>query len=65
MGYGEAKKRLAELMIEFFAPFRQKRTELENNLDHVKQVLADGAERARAVATKTLAKAREAVGLGV
>ncbi|UCG55694.1 MAG: tryptophan--tRNA ligase [Phycisphaerales bacterium] len=64
MGYGEAKKRLAELMIEFFAPFRQKRAELENNMDHVKQVLADGAERARAVATKTLVQAREAVGLG-
>lgn len=65
MGYGEAKKRLAELMIEFFSPFRQKRAELENNIGHVEQVLADGAERARTVATKTLARAREAVGLGV
>ena len=63
MGYGEAKKRLAELMIDYFKPFRQKRTELENNIDYVKQVLADGAERARTVADKTLAEVRNAVGL--
>lgn len=63
-GYGEAKKRLAELIVEYFKPFRQKRTELENNIDYVKEVLAKGAERARAVAVATVAEAREAVGLG-
>jgi tryptophanyl-tRNA synthetase len=63
MGYSEAKKRLAELMIEYFKPFRQKRTELENNIDYVKEILAKGAARAKAVATKTLARARRAVGL--
>ncbi|HUS71707.1 MAG TPA: tryptophan--tRNA ligase [Sedimentisphaerales bacterium] len=64
MGYSETKKRLAELLIEYFKPFRQKRTELESNIDYVKKVLADGAERAKAVAAKTLAQARKAVGLG-
>lgn len=63
LGYGQAKKRLAELMIDYFGPFRQKRAELENNIDYVRKVLADGAERARAVAVETLEKAREAVGL--
>jgi tryptophanyl-tRNA synthetase len=63
-GYGEAKKRLADLIVEYFKPFRQKRTGLENNLDYVKEVLAKGAERARAVAVATVAEAREAVGLG-
>ena len=63
MGYSEAKKRLAELMIDYFKPFRQKRSELENNIDYVKEVLVNGAERARAVAAKTLASARQAVGL--
>ena len=63
MGYGEAKKRLAELVIEYFEPFRQKRIELENNLAYVKDVLADGARRAKAVAAETLARARKAVGL--
>ncbi len=63
MGYSEAKKRLDELMIDYFKPFREKRTELENNVDYVKKVLADGAERAKSVAAATLARARDAVGL--
>ena len=63
-GYAEAKKRLAELMIDYFKPFRQKRVELEKNIDYVKEVLAKGAERAKAVAAGTLAEARKAVGLG-
>ena len=65
MGYGEAKKRLAELIIEYFKPFREKRTDLESNLDHVKEVLDNGAKRARKVARQTLDKVRKAVGLGV
>src|SRR4030043_753726 len=63
VGYGETKKRLVGLKIEYFAPFRQKRTELENNIGYVKEVLADGAKRAKAVAAKVLEQAREAVGL--
>jgi tryptophanyl-tRNA synthetase len=63
MGYSEVKKRLAELIIEYFTPFRQKRTELENNINYVKEVLADGARRAKAIASKVLEQAREAVGL--
>ena len=63
MGYSEAKKRLAELTIEFFKPYRQKRAELQRNLDYVKEVLAKGAARAKAVAAQTIAEARRAVGL--
>ena len=63
MGYGQAKKRLAELMTDYFQPFRQKRTELENNISYVKEVLASGAERAKAVAGETLERARQAIGL--
>lgn len=64
MGYGEAKKRLAELVIDYFKPYREKRAELESNIGYVNEVLAEGAKRARAVAVETLAKARKAVGLG-
>lgn len=63
-GYGEAKKRLAELLIEYFKPYREKRAELEKNTDYVKTVLAKGAKRAHEVASKTLAQARNAAGLG-
>jgi tryptophanyl-tRNA synthetase len=64
MGYSEAKKRLAELMVEYFRAYRQKRSELENDTGYVKDMLAKGAERAKAVAAETLAEARKAVGLG-
>jgi tryptophanyl-tRNA synthetase len=65
MGYSEAKKRLAELLIEYFEPFRQKRAELENNIGYVKKVLAGGAARAKAIASKTLAEVRRAMGLEI
>jgi tryptophanyl-tRNA synthetase len=63
MGYSQAKKRLAELVIEYFRPFRQKRAELENNIDYVRKTLANGARRARAVAAETLERVRKAVGI--
>jgi tryptophanyl-tRNA synthetase len=63
-GYGEAKKRLVELIIEYFKPFREKRAELEGNPDYVKEVLAKGAQRAKAIARVTLMEARKAMGLG-
>jgi tryptophanyl-tRNA synthetase len=63
MGYGEVKKRLVELITEYFAPFRQKRAELESNIGRVKEVLADGAKRAKAVASMVLEQARQAMGL--
>lgn len=64
MGYGEVKKRVVELLHEYFRPFRQKRAELDNNPDYVEQVLCDGARRARAVASKTMERVRNATGLG-
>jgi tryptophanyl-tRNA synthetase len=63
MGYSEVKKRLAELMIDYFKPFQQKRTELEKNVDHVRELLHKGARRAKEVAAVTLAEVRRAVGL--
>jgi len=63
MGYGHVKKRLLELLLEYFKPYREKREELASDLGYVEQVLKDGAERARAVASVTLDKVRKAVGL--
>jgi len=62
-GYGDAKKALLAKMTEYFAPFREKREELENDLDFVESVLVNGAERARAAARETLTAARSAMGL--
>jgi len=64
-GYGSVKKRLAELLGEYFRPYRKKREDLENNLDFVEQVLKAGAEKASTVARQTMQKVRKAVGLRV
>jgi tryptophanyl-tRNA synthetase len=63
MGYGTAKNELFDLMMETFRPMRERRAELEKNLDYVEEVLQKGAKKACAEATKTLAKARKAIGL--
>lgn len=62
-GYGHAKKALAAIFEETFAPFRAKREELSRNPDYVEEVLRKGAEKARAESAKTVDRARRAVGL--
>ncbi|MBI1840969.1 MAG: tryptophan--tRNA ligase [Verrucomicrobia bacterium] len=63
LGYGDLKKELFERYWNHFAPARAKRAELAANLDHVRAVLRSGADRARAVASRVLQKARSASGL--
>ncbi len=62
-GYGDLKKGLFEHYWNYFAEARKKREELANNLDYVNQVLKDGAEKARGVATGVLERAKQACGL--
>jgi tryptophanyl-tRNA synthetase len=63
LGYGDLKKTLFGHYWDYFAAARAKRAELAANLDYVNKVLADGAARARTVASPILKKAREACGL--
>lgn len=63
-GYGDLKKALFEHYWAHFAEARARRAELLANQDFVNQVLAEGAEKARAVAGKVLDRARKASGLG-
>ncbi len=63
VGYGHTKKRLVELLTEYFRPYREKRKELEKNPEYVEGVLQDGARRARALAQETMKEVRAAVGL--
>ncbi len=62
-GYGDLKKALFEHYWACFEEPRAKRAELEQNLDYVNQVLKSGAEKAREVAAKALARAKKACGL--
>ena len=63
LGYGDLKKALFDHYWNYFAPARSKRADLAKNLDYVNDVLRKGAERARAVATKVLSRAKKASGL--
>jgi tryptophanyl-tRNA synthetase len=63
LGYGDLKKALFEHYWNYFAAARARRAELASHLDHVEQVLRDGAERARTIAVKVLKRAKLAAGL--
>jgi tryptophanyl-tRNA synthetase len=63
LGYGDLKKALFEHYWNYFTPYRQKRADLAGNLDYVEQMLSEGADRARAVASDVLQRARKATGL--
>ena len=62
-GYGEVKKAVAEASETYFAAARDKRTELQSNLDYVHETLQRGADRARQVAAQVLERAQQACGL--
>jgi tryptophanyl-tRNA synthetase len=62
-GYGDLKKDLAEVVVDFLVPFQAKVHEYLDDPGLLDRVLAEGAERARAIATPTLARAYERIGL--
>ena len=62
-GYGEVKKKLAEVAESFFAEARARRAKLEKDPDYVSGVLKDGAERARTKASEVLARVQQACGM--
>ena len=61
-GYGAFKGDLADAVLEFVTPFRERTLELLDDPDHLDDVLDNGAEKARAVASRTLADVYERVG---
>lgn len=64
-GYGEVKKALADLAVEYFAGPRERRKELEAHPEQVRQILGDGAARARKKAAEVLLRAQRACGVKV
>ena len=62
--YNEVKNELFGRIWEFFVSAREKREQLEQAPDHVREILKAGAEKARAKALPTLELAKERVGLG-
>lgn len=62
-GYGEVKKALADAAERYFAEPRARRAELASQESKVREILADGAARARAQASQVLRRAQAACGI--
>ncbi len=61
--YGDMKKQLAEDMVKFITPIREKAESIRNNETLLKQVMEAGAEKARRSAQETIRLVKEAMGL--
>jgi tryptophanyl-tRNA synthetase len=62
-GYGDFKSGVAEVVVEYLNPVRERAEELLKDEAHLKKLLKIGAEKADAVASKTLKDVYEALGL--
>jgi tryptophanyl-tRNA synthetase len=63
-GYGAFKEAVAEAVIELLAPVGERYRELRADDARLEAVLADGAERAGAIASGVMAEVRPAMGIG-
>jgi len=63
-GYGDFKAAVAEAVIELLAPVRERYGELRSDEAGLERTLAQGAEKARQLASATLADVRARMGVG-
>jgi tryptophanyl-tRNA synthetase len=62
--YGDFKAAVAAAVIDYLAPVRERYEQLRADEPGIEAMLADGAERARAIASGTVRAARDHMGLG-
>ena len=63
-GYGDFKTAVADAVVDWLAPVRSRYEELRAEPEELERTLAKGADKARAIASGTLADVREAMGVG-
>ena len=63
-GYGTFKEAVGEALVELLAPVRDRYLEMREDDQALEATLQQGADRARAIASDTLAEARSAMGVG-
>jgi tryptophanyl-tRNA synthetase len=64
-GYGSFKQAVADAVVDYLAPTRTSYEEIRKDEERLERILAEGAEKARGIASRTVAVARERMGLGV
>jgi tryptophanyl-tRNA synthetase len=63
-GYGAFKQAVADAVIDYLAPVRERYHELRADEPELERIMQAGAAKARAIATETLADVRRAMGVG-
>jgi tryptophanyl-tRNA synthetase len=63
-GYGAFKQAVADAVVEYLAPIRQRYAEVRSDEAALERTLAAGAEKARSISAETLADVRRAMGVG-
>ena len=61
--YGDLKKQLAEDIIKAIAPIRERIEAIKGDEAYLRRVVSEGAEKARASASQTVADVREIMGI--
>jgi tryptophanyl-tRNA synthetase len=63
-GYGAFKQAVGDAVVDCLAPVRERYEPIRADERALEQTLAEGAEKARAIASPTVAEVREAMGVG-
>jgi tryptophanyl-tRNA synthetase len=63
-GYGAFKQAVAAAVVEYLAPVRERYQELRADEQRLEQIFADGADKARAIASDTVQDVRRTMGVG-
>jgi tryptophanyl-tRNA synthetase len=63
-GYGDFKSAVAESVVDYLVPVRERYEELRPDHAGLETTLEAGAEKARAIASETVAEVRDAMGIG-
>lgn len=61
--YGDMKKQLAEDMVKFITPIREKAEAIRSDEKYLREIMEKGAEKARKSAKATMELVRQAIGL--
>jgi tryptophanyl-tRNA synthetase len=63
-GYGAFKQAVGDAVVEYLAPIRERYQALRADEAALERILAEGAEKAHAIAADTMVDVREAMGVG-
>jgi tryptophanyl-tRNA synthetase len=63
-GYGDFKTAVADAVVDWLAPVRERYDELRSDEGELERILELGADKAQAIANATVADVREAMGVG-